>query len=639
MSDNIASKGVAGGVDMKFIMQALTSEVQRMFRAELEQFHERVEQSFEHPRNPPTGRRRERLPRRGARVDEEEYDGGDFEDENGYDSGVSIRRYGGRHREDRNREDNNLGNIKMKIPSFQGKNDPEAYLEWERKVELVFDCHHYSEDKKVKLAVIEFSDYAIVWWDQLVLNKRRNREPSVETWEEMKRVMRKRFVPTYYYRELYNKLQNLRQGNRGVEEYYKEMEVAMARANIEEDREATMARFLAGLNREIQNLVELQHYVELEDMVHMAIKIENQVKRRGSSNTRSTPGPSSSTWKKNQWKKEEKPLNAKPKTELKQDGNNQGNQGKPDSFTTRNHDIMCFKCQGKGHIASQCPNKRVMVMRDNGEIETDNESDCDSMPSLEDAGDEEYAVQGELMVARRALSVQAKEDDEMQRDNIFHTRCHVQNKVCSVIIDGGTCTNVASTTMVEKLGMPTCKHPRPYKLQWLNDSGEVRVNKQVLVAFSIGKYEDEVLCDVVPMQAGHLLLGRPWQFDRKVQHDGFTNKYSFVHNQRTVTLVPLTPSQVYEDQVRLQKDSEQKKKSEKESEQNKKSEKESEQKKKLEKESEQKKESAKMQVNENLKEKERKTNFYARASEVKKALFLNKPTIVLLYKEALFNTN
>ena len=171
-----------------------------MFRAELEQFHERVEQSFENPRNPPTVRRRERLPRRGARVDEEEYDGGDFEDENGYDSGVSNRRYGGRHREDRNREDNNLGNIKMKIPSFQGKNDLEAYLEWERKVELVFDCHHYSENKKVKLAVLEFSDYAIVWWDQLVLNKRRNREPSVETWEEMKKVMRKRFVPTYYYR-------------------------------------------------------------------------------------------------------------------------------------------------------------------------------------------------------------------------------------------------------------------------------------------------------------------------------------------------------------------------------------------------------------------------------------------------------
>ena len=390
MSDNNASEGVAGGVDMKFIMQALTSEVQRMFRAELEQFHERVEQSFEHPRNPPTVRRRERLPRRGARVDEEEYDGGDFEDENGCDSGGSNRRYGGRHREDRNREDNNLENIKMKIPSFQGKNDPEAYLEWERKVELVFDCHHYSENKKVKLAAIGFSDYATVWWDQLVFNMRRNREPVVETWEEMKRVMRKRFVSTYYYRDLYNKLQNLRQGNRSVKEYYKEMKVAMTRANIEEDREASMARFLAGLNRKIQKVVELAHYVELENMVDMAIKIENQVKRRDSTNTHSEPSPISSTWKLNQWRKEDKPPNGNPKIEQEEEVTRQGNQ--------------------------------------------DHESDCDSRPSLENVDDEEYAVQGELMVARRALSVQAKEDDEVQRENIFHTRCHVQNKEFKYVI-------------------------------------------------------------------------------------------------------------------------------------------------------------------------------------------------------------
>ena len=48
----------------------------------------------------------------------------------------------------------------------------------------------------------------------------------------------------------------------------------MIRANIEEDREATMACFLSGLNRDIAKLVELHHYVDLEDMVHMATKIE-----------------------------------------------------------------------------------------------------------------------------------------------------------------------------------------------------------------------------------------------------------------------------------------------------------------------------------------------------------------------------
>jgi len=53
--------------------------------------------------------------------------------------------------------------------------------------------------------------------------------------------MRKRYVPSHYYRDLYQKLQRLMQGSKCVEDYYKEMEMAMVRANVNEDREATMA--------------------------------------------------------------------------------------------------------------------------------------------------------------------------------------------------------------------------------------------------------------------------------------------------------------------------------------------------------------------------------------------------------------
>ena len=74
-------------------------------------------------------------------------------------------------RRDRNKDDG-LSGIKIRIPSFQGKTDPEAYLEWEKKMEFIFDCHNYSEAQKVKLAVIEFSDYTTTWWDQLVISKR-----------------------------------------------------------------------------------------------------------------------------------------------------------------------------------------------------------------------------------------------------------------------------------------------------------------------------------------------------------------------------------------------------------------------------------------------------------------------------------
>jgi hypothetical protein len=84
-----------------------------------------------------------------------------------------------------------------------------------------------------------------------------------------------------------------------VDEYFKEMEIAMIRANVIEDREATMPRFLNRLNRDIANVVELQHCVELEDMVHMATKVERQIKRSGSTCFQTNSASSSSTWRPN----------------------------------------------------------------------------------------------------------------------------------------------------------------------------------------------------------------------------------------------------------------------------------------------------------------------------------------------------
>jgi hypothetical protein len=95
------------------------------------------------------------------------------------------------------------------------------------------------------------------------------------------------------------KLQGLNQGSRFVDEYFKDIEIIMIRANVIEDRKATMARFLYGLNRNITNVVELQHCVELEDMVHMATKVERQIKRRGSTRFQTNSASSSSTWRPN----------------------------------------------------------------------------------------------------------------------------------------------------------------------------------------------------------------------------------------------------------------------------------------------------------------------------------------------------
>lgn len=384
--------GNDGGVDVNTMLRAMQQQFQRMnvvfneFRDRLDRQDERFEQLQQGPGLRP--RRAHQLPPVDA-FDEAH----DEEDEEDSDAprgrGARPRRFVRREYRERDAVDRNTGSIKLTIPPFQGKNDPDVYIEWERKVELVFDCHNYSEEKKVKLAAVAFTDYAIVWWDQLTVNRRRNREPRIDTWEEMKAVMRRRFVPTHYYRDLHLKLQSLRQGSKSVEDYYKEMEIALIRANVEEDREATMARFICGLNREIADVVELQHYVELDDVVHMAMKVERQLKRGGRSTSKAEASGSAS-WK-SKWvssSKSDEKADYKPKGDTTKIQTNNKDRGKISSEPQRNRDIKCFRCLGSGHIASQCPNKRTMIMMENGDIETEGE-DNGSMLPLEDTSDVE----------------------------------------------------------------------------------------------------------------------------------------------------------------------------------------------------------------------------------------------------------
>lgn len=80
-----------------------------------------------------------------------------------------------------------------------------------------------------------------------------------------------------------------------------------------------------------------------------------------------------------------------------------------------------------------------------------------------------------------------------------------------------------------KLSLTPEPHPKPYILAWIQKGSTVNVNHRVLVNFYVGaNYIDVVWCDVVPMDVCHLLLGRPWQFDRGVIYYGHNNTCSFL---------------------------------------------------------------------------------------------------------------
>nr|AAP44593.1 putative gag-pol polyprotein [Oryza sativa Japonica Group] len=271
------------------------------------------------------------------------------------------------------------------LRSDGGCGDPEDYLEWEMYCDQIFNSHNYSEDKKVRLASIEFTGYALSWWNQL----------------------------------------QLKQGDFSVDAYYKEMELLMSRTGVTENDETTMARFLNGLNDDVKNVL-------------------------------------------------------------------------------RYHIIMIYKRDGDGCAASKSVSfKPTTPFRDGSKPAASSAIEILMihlwMMVLKNKN-------GLSMLARAVQRDGSNVDAKGQRCNIFQLECKIQEK--------------------------------------MNQAGTLKITHKVRVAFSIGSYVDKVDCDVVPMNACHLLLGRPWQFDLHATHEGRTNHYSFIHRGVKHVLKPMLDSAI-----------------------------------------------------------------------------------------------
>ncbi|GJU34918.1 RNA-directed DNA polymerase [Tanacetum coccineum] len=392
--------------------------------------------------------------------------------------------------------------IRTEIPEFDGKLHPDDFLDWLQTVERIFDLRDIPDNVKVKLVAIKLKKYASLWWEHIQLQRYRNGKHKISSWNKMQRLLRAKFLPLTFKQDAYLDYQNLRQGSLSVEDLITEFERMRLRCGAEEDEEQMYADWLYELNKSVGRF---QPSTRTSTQPQFAQK----------------PGPT--------------------KTDTP-------------TVTTAPLDtsgpLRCFKCQGLGHLKRDCPNKQLVAFVDDVEPKYDTEN--------EDASVTLYPDQGEALIVRRVLtSVVTPPDNDTTwlRHNIFRTQCTSKGRVCTVIIDGGSCENMVAKTMVDKLGLPTTDHPDPYQLTWFRKGNLVKVTQRCLVAFSIGnKYKDELRCEVVPMDACHLLLGRPWLYDHQVKHDGFRNTYSFHKDGLHVTLAPLNPKDATPEVAPMTKD-------------------------------------------------------------------------------------
>ncbi|KAK1603060.1 hypothetical protein QYE76_017248 [Lolium multiflorum] len=394
-------------------------------------------------------------------------------------------------------EEDGLGKPKFSIPKFEGGADVEEYLTWELMIEKLWSLHpHYSEDRKIKLASSEFDGYALRWWDSLVRNLDEDGAQPIRTWRAMKEAMTSRFVPTNYMRNIFDKLTLLRQGVKTVDEYYMEMEMLMQRGRVRESLEMTMQRFLNGLKYDVKGIVRHYTYTNMNQLLHHAREAESQlaeeakVKGRATGAGRFTPrapstAPAPSTRSAPYSTPPSKPVSNVSNAKKSESAASTSGSG---ASTTRNRDMLCHTCGGKGHFKRDCPNRKVMFINEDNEYETGDDAD----PNAPDNDD--YDTDGEdaypsdartIVVSQRALNVLPSAST--QRCNLFQTKALVgPDKACKVIIDGGSCRNLASKELCTKLKLKYLPHPHPYYIQWLSDNGEMKVNHMVRVEFAIG---------------------------------------------------------------------------------------------------------------------------------------------------------
>ncbi|PWA43609.1 hypothetical protein CTI12_AA531400 [Artemisia annua] len=162
--------------------------------------------------------------------------------------------------------------IKVDIPEYDGKLDPDEFVEWLRTVERVFDYKQTTEDNKVKIVAFKLRKYASTWWSNTCLKRERAGKEKIQNWPKMKAKMKQKFLPTYYVQNSFSQLHSLRQGTGTAEEYSREFEYLLMKCDVPEDDPQTLVRYLGGLEPRVANVVELHSYQTLTELTLLSHK-------------------------------------------------------------------------------------------------------------------------------------------------------------------------------------------------------------------------------------------------------------------------------------------------------------------------------------------------------------------------------
>jgi hypothetical protein len=123
---------------------------------------------------------------------------------------------------------------------------------WIRDMDRFFEWHNLSDDRKVRFAKMMLIDEAKIYWRDVDDCLEMRGKPPITDWIKMKQKLQKKYLPHSYRNKLLEQWNNLRQGNKSINEYITQFNDYMIRCAIRENEAMTLRRFCKGLNDDLR---------------------------------------------------------------------------------------------------------------------------------------------------------------------------------------------------------------------------------------------------------------------------------------------------------------------------------------------------------------------------------------------------
>jgi hypothetical protein len=105
-----------------------------------------------------------------------------------------------------------------------------------------------SDNRKVRFAKMKLIDEAKIYWRDVEDCLEMRGKSPITDWIKMKQKLQEKYIPQSYRNKLLDQWNNLRQGNKSINEYITQFNDYMIRCAIRENKAMTLRRFCEGLN-------------------------------------------------------------------------------------------------------------------------------------------------------------------------------------------------------------------------------------------------------------------------------------------------------------------------------------------------------------------------------------------------------